>query len=50
MKVAQILPNVSFGRALKQEEIEEFKNTLKEGKKLSGQTGNSKKLLIILII
>lgn len=41
MKVGQILPNVSFGRALKQEEIEEFKNTLKEGKKLSGQTGNS---------
>lgn len=41
MKVAQILPKVSFGRALKQEEIEEFKNTLKEGKKLSGQTGYS---------
>ncbi len=41
MKVTQILPKVSFGRALKQEEIEDFKNTLKEGKKLSGQTGNS---------
>lgn len=41
MLVGRISPNLSFGRALKDNEIGEFKKTLNEGKQLAGQTGNS---------
>lgn len=41
MLVSRISPNLSFGRALHNDEIAEFKKTVSEGKKLTGQTGNS---------
>lgn len=41
MKVFKINSNLSFGRSLREDETAEFKKTLKEGKKLAGQTGNS---------
>lgn len=41
MHVSRISSNLSFGRSLRPDEVEEFTNTAKEGKKLSGQTGNS---------
>lgn len=41
MLVSRISPRLSFGRALRDDEIEEFKKTVSEGKKLTGQTGNS---------
>ena len=41
MLVSRINPQLSFGRALRDNEIAEFKETLNEGKKLTGQTGNS---------
>lgn len=41
MQVSKISTGLSFGRSLRNDEIEEFTKTVKEGKKLSGQTGNS---------
>lgn len=41
MQVSRINPNLSFGRSLRNDEIEEFTSTVKESKKLSGQTGHS---------
>lgn len=41
MLVSRISPRLSFGRALRDDEIEDFKKTVSEGKKLTGQTGNS---------
>lgn len=41
MQVAKINTGLSFGRALRENEIEEFKSTLKEGKQVAGQTGHS---------
>lgn len=41
MQVAKINTGLSFGRALRENEMEEFKNTLKEGKQAAGQTGHS---------
>lgn len=41
MLVSRINPGLSFGRALHDNEIEEYKKTLSEGKNLVGQNGNS---------
>lgn len=41
MLVSRINPSLSFGRALHDNEIEEYKKTLSEGKNLVGQNGNS---------
>ncbi len=41
MKVQMVKASPVFGRSLRDDEISEFKTTLKEGKKLAGQTGNS---------
>lgn len=41
MLVSGISPRLSFGRALRDDEIEDFKKTVSEGKKLTGQTGTS---------
>lgn len=41
MLVSRINPCLSFGRALYDNEVADFKETLSEGKKLTGQTGNS---------
>lgn len=42
MRIVSVsMPNVSFGRNLTQEEMKEYKKTLSEGKKLTGQTGKS---------
>lgn len=41
MLVSRINPGLSFGRALHDNEIEEYKKTLSEGKNLIGQNGNS---------
>ena len=41
MRVLGVNAGVSFGRALRPEETEEFTNTVKEAKQLAGQTGKS---------
>lgn len=41
MQITRVSSGVNFGRSLKTDEIEEFKKTLKESKKVTGQTGKS---------
>ena len=41
MKVASVSRNVSFGRALTNEELREYNQVLKKGKEAVGQTGKS---------
>lgn len=41
MKVLQVNPNLTFGRSLRNDEIDEYTKTLKEAKKITGQTGKS---------
>ena len=41
MLITGISANLSFGRSLRSDEISEYTQTLKEGKKITGQRGNS---------
>ena len=41
MKVLRINSNTTFGRSLRNDEVDEYKKTLKEAKKITGQTGKS---------
>ena len=41
MRVKSVSANLTFKRSLRSDEIEEYTQTLKQGKKTAGQTGNS---------
>ena len=41
MKVLRINSSTTFGRSLRNDEVDEYKKTLKEAKKITGQTGKS---------
>ena len=41
MKVLRINSNTAFGRSLRNDEVDEYRQTLREAKKVTGQTGKS---------